>query len=149
MTRRLWIGGLLTLPVVVLAMSHFIPVAALQAIGDSQLSRWIQFVLTTPVVFWAAALFFHRGWRSLVTRNLNMFTLISIGVGAAYVFSVVALFVPSVFPHALQHAGNVAVYFEASAIIVVLVLLGQVLELRARSKTGSHQGPTKSFHWLR
>lgn len=137
MTRRLWIGGLLTLPVFVLAMMHLVPIATLQVIGDSHLSRWIQFLMTTPVVFWAAAPFFRRGWRSLVSRNLNMFTLISIGVGAAYVFSVIALFVPTLFPHAMQHGGKLAVYFEASAIIVVLVLLGQVLELRARSKTGS------------
>jgi P-type Cu+ transporter len=137
MTRRLWIGGLLTLPVFVLAMLHLVPIATLQSIGDSHLSRWIQLALTTPVVLWAAAPFFRRGWRSLLSRNLNMFTLISIGVGAAYVFSVIALFVPTLFPHAMQHGGKVAVYFEASAIIVVLVLLGQVLELRARSKTGS------------
>ncbi|MEQ1904344.1 MAG: YHS domain-containing protein [Pirellulaceae bacterium] len=106
MTRRLWIGGLLTLPVFVLAMLHLFPIATLQTIGDSHLSRWIQFALTTPVVFWAAAPFFRRGWRSLVSRNLNMFTLISIGVGAAYVFSVIALFVPTLFPHAMQHGGD-------------------------------------------
>lgn len=137
MTRRLWIGGLMTLPVFVLAMSHLVPIAALQAVGDSHLSRWIQFALTTPVVLWAAAPFFRRGWRSLVSRNLNMFTLIAIGVGAAYVFSVVAFFAPALFPHAMQHGGKVEVYFEASAIIVVLVLLGQVMELRARNKTGT------------
>lgn len=136
MTRRFWIGGLLTLPVFVLAMSHLLPFDFARAIGDSSNSRWIQFVLTTPVVLWAAWPFFRRGWRSMLSRHLNMFTLITIGVGAAYAFSVVALFAPALFPHAMQHGGRVAVYFEASAVIVVLVLLGQVLELRARSKTG-------------
>jgi Cu+-exporting ATPase len=137
MTRRFWIGAALTLPVFVLAMAHLIPAIAAQSWADSHASRWIQFVLTTPVVFWAGWPFFRRGWRSIVTGHLNMFTLIAIGVGAAYIFSAVAMLMPSVFPHAMRHGGRVAIYFEAAAVIVVLVLLGQVLELRARSRTGS------------
>ncbi len=97
----------------------------------------LQFALTTPVVVWAGWPFFRRGWRSIVTGHLNMFTLIAIGVGAAYLFSVVAMLMPGLFPHAMQHGGKVAIYFEAAAVIIVLVLLGQMLELRARSRTGS------------
>jgi Cu+-exporting ATPase len=137
MTRRCWIGAALTLPVFVLAMAHMVPALATQAWADSHASRWIQFALTTPVVFWAGWPFFRRGWRSLATGRLNMFTLIAIGVGAAYVFSAVAMLLPGIFPEAMQHAGKVGIYFEAAAVIVVLVLLGQVLELRARSRTGS------------
>ncbi len=137
MTKRFSVGFALTLPVFVLAMSHLVPLSALQSFGESPISRWIQFVLTTPVVFWAGKPFFIRGFRSIVSRNLNMFTLISIGVGAAYIFSAVAMLMPGIFPHTMQHNGKVAIYFEAAAVIVVLVLLGQVLELRARSRTGS------------
>jgi len=137
MTKRFWMGAGLTLPVFVLAMAHLIPAIASQSWAGSHASRWIQFVLTTPVVLWAGWPFFRRGWRSIVTRQLNMFTLIAIGVGAAYIFSAVAMLIPDVFPHAMQHGGKVAIYFEAAAVIVVLVLLGQVLELRARSRTGS------------
>ncbi|MEX0642377.1 MAG: heavy metal translocating P-type ATPase [Pirellulales bacterium] len=137
MTKRFWIGAALTLPVFVLAMAHLIPAIASQSWAGSHAARWIQFVLTTPVVLWAGWPFFRRGWRSIVTRQLNMFTLIAIGVGAAYIFSAVAMLMPGVFPHAMQHGGRVAIYFEAAAVIVVLVLLGQVLELRARSRTGS------------
>ena len=137
MTRRFWIGAALTLPVFVLAMAHVIPALARQSWADSHASRWIQFALTTPVVVWAAWPFFKRGWRSVVTRHLNMFTLIAIGVGAAFAFSAVAMLAPGLFPHTMQHGGKVAIYFEAAAVIVVLVLLGQVLELRARSRTGS------------
>jgi Cu+-exporting ATPase len=136
MTRRLWIGGALTVPVFVLAMAHLVPAWA-HSSADSHASRWIQFALTTPVVFWAGWPFFRRGWRSLVSGHLNMFTLIAIGVGAAYAFSAVAMLAPGLFPQAMQHAGKVGIYFEAAAVIVVLVLLGQVLELRARSRTGS------------
>jgi Cu+-exporting ATPase len=103
--------------------------------GDS--SRWVQFGLSTPVVLWAGWPFFQRGWRSLVTWNLNMFTLIAIGVGTSYVYSVVAIMAPRIFPPAMRPHGSVDIYFEAAAVIVVLVLLGQVLELRARSRTGS------------
>ena len=137
MTRRFWIGAALTLPVFVLAMAHMVPAPAIQAWADSHASRWIQFALTTPVVFWAGWPFFRRGWRSIMTGRLNMFTLIAIGVGAAYVYSAVAMLLPGIFPHAMQHGGKVGIYFEAAAVIVVLVLLGQVLELRARSRTGS------------
>ncbi len=137
MTRRFWTGAALTLPVFVLSMAHLIPALGRQPWVDGHASRWLQFSLTTPVVFWAAWPFFKRGWRSVVTRNLNMFTLIAIGVGAAYIFSAVAMLMPGLFPHTMQHEGRVAIYFEAAAVIVVLVLLGQVLELRARSRTGS------------
>jgi Cu+-exporting ATPase len=137
MTQRFWIGVALTMPVVALAMAHVFPAFAAQSWADSHASRWIQFALTTPVVGWAGWPFFRRGWRSVVTRRLNMFTLIAIGVGAAFAFSAVAMLAPNLFPHTMQHAGKVDIYFEAAAVIVVLVLLGQVLELHARSRTGS------------
>jgi P-type Cu+ transporter len=137
MTRRFRIAAALTLPVFLLAMVHMIPALAHQPWADSQASRWVQFVLTIPVVIWAAWPFFRRGWRSVLTGNLNMFTLIAIGVGAAFLFSAAAMLMPGVFPHTMRHGGNVPIYFEAAAVIVVLVLLGQVLELRARSRTGS------------
>ena len=137
MTRRFWIGATLTLPVFILAMAHMIPAMGQDAWAMSDASRWIQFALTTPVVCWAGWPFFQRGWRSVVTLNLNMFTLIAIGVGAAFVFSAAAMLMPDLFPPTMQHQGKVGIYFEAAAMIVVLVLLGQVLELRARSRTGS------------
>src|SRR5680860_600831 len=137
MTRRFWIGAALTVPVFVLAMAHMIPALGKQSWLDSHASRWIQFALTTPVVWWAGWPFFLRGWRSVVTRHLNMFTLIAIGVGAAFAFSAVAMLAPDLFPPTMQHEGKVAIYFEAAAVIIVLVLLGQVLELRARSRTDS------------
>jgi len=137
MTKRLWIGVALTFPVFALAMAHLIPALARQPWVDSQASRWVQFALTTPVVWWAGWTFFRRGWRSIVTRHLNMFTLIAIGVGTAFVFSGVAMVAPGLFPPTMQHEGKVAIYFEAAAMVTVLVLLGQVLELRARSRTGS------------
>ena len=137
MTRRFWFGATLTLPVFVLAMAHMIPVLGKQpwVLGDT--SRWVQFALTIPVVGWAGWPFFRRGWRSAVTRHLNMFTLVSIGVGAAFIFSALAMLAPGLFPHIMQHEGKVGIYFEAAGMITVLVLLGQVLELRARSRTGS------------
>ena len=137
MTRRFWIGATLTLPVFVLAMAHLIPAPGRQSWVDSDISRWMQLAFTTPVVMWAGWPFFQRGWSSITMRHLNMFTLISIGVGAAYIFSTVAMFVPDLFPYTMQNHGKVAIYFEAAAVIIVLVLLGQVLELRARSRTGS------------
>jgi P-type Cu+ transporter len=134
MTRRFWIGLALTLPVFVLEMgSHFVDISHL--IGH-QASNWIQMVLATPVVLWAGWPFFVRAWQSLENRSLNMFTLIALGTGAAWIYSMVAALLPGLFPAELRTAdGAVAVYFEAAAVITVLVLLGQVLELRAREKT--------------
>ena len=137
MTRRFWIGAALALPVFLLAMAHMIPPLGRQPWVTGDVSRWIQFALSTPVVCWAGWPFFQRGWRSIVSWNLNMFTLIAIGVGAAFVFSTVAMLLPDIFPHSMRHDGKVALYFEAAAMVTVLVLLGQVLELRARSRTGS------------
>ena len=137
MTRRFWSGAALTLPVFILAMAHMIPALGRQPWVMGDVSRWIQFGLTTPVVWWAGWPFFKRGWRSIMTMNLNMFTLIAIGVGAAYVFSAVAMLMPELFPHSMHDGGKVGIYFEAAGMVTVLVLLGQVLELRARSRTGS------------
>ena len=136
MTRRFWIGAALALPVFVLAMAHLVPSLRHESWASGDASRWIQFLLSTPVVFWAGWPFFKRGWRSLLTRQLNMFTLIAIGVGAAWTFSAVAMLMPGLFPQTSAHEGRVGIYFEAAAMIVVLVLLGQVLELRARGKAG-------------
>ena len=137
MTSRFRVGAALALPVFILAMVHVIPAIGSQPWVDGDVSRWVQFVLTAPVVWWAGWPFFERGWRSIVTRQLNMFTLIAIGVGAAFGFSATAMLLPDIFPRTMQHDGKVGIYFEAAAVIVVLVLLGQVLELRARSRTGS------------
>jgi Cu+-exporting ATPase len=137
MTRRFWIGAALALPVFLLAMSHLIPALGKQPWVDGQISRWTQFALAVPVVGWAGWPLLQRGWRSLVTRHLNMFTLIVIGVGAAFLFSAVSMLFPQLFPVTMRHDGKVPIYFEAAAVIIVLVLLGQVLELRARSRTGS------------
>ena len=135
MTRRFWIGLVLTLPVFVLEMgSHLIP--ALHRLIDATTSTWLQFALATPVVLWAGWPFFERGWASIRSRHLNMFTLIAMGTGVAWAYSVVATLAPSIFPEAFRGMdGTVAVYFEAAAVITVLVLLGQVLELRARERT--------------
>jgi Cu+-exporting ATPase len=134
MARRFWIGGVLALPAVVLEMGGHI-------VGghnwvDPTLSNYIQFAFASPVVLWAGWPFFVRGWQSLLMRNLNMFTLIAMGTGVAYIYSVVATFAPGIFPRAFRgHGGVPAVYFEAAAVITVLVLLGQTLELRARAAT--------------
>src|SRR5664280_2311590 len=134
MTRRFWIGLALALPVMVLEMGgHFV---GPHNWVDPTLSNYIQFAFATPVVLWAGWPFFVRGYQSLLTRNLNMFTLIAMGVGVAYVYSVVASFAPGILPDAFrEHGGAPAVYFEAAAMITVLVLIGQVLELRAREAT--------------
>ena len=140
MTRRFWMGALLTIPVLVLAMGPHVPGIGpvLHAWVAKPTANWIELGFATPVVLWSGWPFFQRGWTSIVTRNLNMFTLIALGVGAGYAFSVVATVAPGIFPAAFRAAdGSVGVYFEAAAVIVVLVLLGQVMELRAREKTGS------------
>ena len=134
MTRRFWIGLVLSLPAVVLEMGGHL--AGQHGFLDQILSNWIQLVFATPVVVWAGWPFFVRGWQSLVTRNLNMFTLIAMGTGVAYVYSLIGTVAPNLFPATFRgHGGAVAVYFEAAAVITVLVLLGQVLELRAREAT--------------
>ena len=136
MTRRFWVGLILALPVLVLAMAHVIPGQPLQDVLAPRWSNWLQFVLATPVVGWVGWPFFQRGWASIVNRRLNMFTLIAMGTGAAYLSSVAATIVPGLFPEAFRNpAGDVPVYFEAAAVIIVLVALGQVLELRARRRT--------------
>lgn len=137
MTRRFWVGAVLTLPIFITAMAHLVPAPAHPHGGESPWLRWMQFLLSTPVVLWAGWPLLARGWQSVVNRHLNMFSLIALGVGTAYAFSVVALLAPGAFPRSFADAGQVGLYFEAAAMIVVLVLLGQVLELRARSKTGN------------
>ncbi len=136
MSRRLRWSVWLTLPVFVIGMSDMIPGQPLQAAVPHSILAWVQLVLATPVVLWGGLPFFVRGWASVVNRRLNMFTLIALGTGIAYLYSVVATLAPGIFPAALRgHGGGVAVYFEAAAVITTLVLLGQVLELRARSQT--------------
>ncbi len=134
MTRRFWIGLVLSVPVVALEMGGHL--TDLHMLLGRNISNWLQFVIATPVVLWAGWPFFVRGWRSVVTRNLNMFTLIAMGTGVAWVYSVIATLAPNIFPAAFRGPeGTVAVYFEAAAVITVLVLLGQVLELHAREQT--------------
>ncbi len=137
MSRRFWTGLILTVPVFLLAMSEMIPGRPLREIVSPAMSKWIQLVLATPVVLWAGLPFFKRAWRSVVTWNLNMFTLIAIGTGTAYIYSLFAAAVPQIFPSSFRQEGEVAVYFEGAAVIIVLVLLGQVLEQRARKRTGN------------
>jgi Cu+-exporting ATPase len=134
MMRRLVIGTLLTLPVFVLAMAHLVPAWAHGAWVDGEASRWAQFVLSTPVVLWAGWPFFVRAWTSLLHRSLNMFSLVALGIGSAWAFSAAATLFPGTLPTG-EHGGKAGLYFEAAAVITVLVLLGQVLELRARKRT--------------
>jgi Cu+-exporting ATPase len=137
MTRRFWIGLALTVPVFLLEMGGHIPGLQLHHLVAPRLSNWLQLGLATPVALWAGLPFFQRGWASLLSRNLNMFTLIALGTGAAWLYSIIATIVPGAFPAGFRAAdGSVAVYFEATAVITVLVLLGQMLELRAREQTG-------------
>jgi Cu+-exporting ATPase len=136
MTRRLWVSAALSLPLLFLSMSELVPGMPIQHALHADVIRWIELVLATPVVLWGAKPFFERGARSIINRSLNMFTLIALGVGIAYVYSVVATLAPGNFPRSAAYAsGAIPVYFEAAAVITALVLLGQVLEIRARSRT--------------
>ena len=138
MWRRFWVSAVLTLPLLVLTMGEMLPGNPVMAYLSPRTFSWVQAILATPVVLWGGLPFFARGWASVVNRSPNMFTLIAIGTGAAYLYSVVALLFPGVFPAAFRgHMGEAALYFEAAAVITTLVLLGQVLELRARSRTSS------------
>ena len=137
MTRRFWWSTAITAPILAFMISEFVPGRPLQRMLPHGWMNWIQLALATPVVLWGGWPFFARGWTSVINRHLNMFTLIALGVGAAYVYSVVATLAPGLFPDSFRMMGEVAVYFEPAAVIVVLVLLGQVLELRARSRTSS------------
>ena len=135
MRRRFWIAVALTVPLVALAMADM--AGWLPGPLAGRAAAWLQFALATPVVLWCGWPLLERGARSLVTRRLNMFTLIGLGVAVAYGFSVVATLLPGVVPEAMRHGGHAALYFESAAMIVTLVLLGQVLELRARHRTGA------------
>jgi Cu+-exporting ATPase len=137
MTRRFWWSSAITIPMLAFMISEFVPGRPLQTLLPHGWMNWIQLGLATPVVLWGGWPFFVRGWASVVNRHLNMFTLIALGVGAAYAYSVIATLAPGVFPDSFRIMGEVAVYFEPAAVIVALVLLGQVLELRARSRTSS------------
>ena len=136
MSRRFWVGLVLTVPVFFLEMGSHIPFFGLHNLVRATTSSWIQFLLATPVVLWAGWPFFQRGWASLADRRLNMFSLIALGTGTAYIYSLFATLAPNLFPADFRQMGMVPVYFESAAVITVLVLLGQVLELRARAKTG-------------
>ncbi len=135
-THRFWLGLILTLPILVLAMGPFIGLPV-ESWVPPKISRFLEFILATPVVLWAGWPFFVRGWQSVLNKSPNMFTLIAMGTGAAYIYSTIATVFPGIFPEAFRAGdGSVAVYFEAAAVIIVLVLLGQMLELRARERTG-------------
>jgi Cu+-exporting ATPase len=137
-TRRFWVAAVLTIPVLVLAMAPYLGLTAIRDFFGERTSMWIELVFSTPVILWSGWPFFVRGWNSFRTMNLNMFSLIGMGVAAAYLFSIVAVLVPGIFPEGFRDpvSGQVGIYFEAAAVIVALVLLGQVMELRAREGTG-------------
>ena len=136
LSRKFWIALVLTIPVLFIAMSHAIPELRVEALIPKQISKWIEFALATPVVLWAGDFFFMRAWQSIVNRSPNMFTLIAIGVGAAYFYSAVAVIAPGIFPQSFRSSGEVGLYFEAAAVITTLVLFGQLIEAKARSRTG-------------
>ena len=137
MTRRFWVSAAISIPVIILAMGELVGLS-FEWLASPRILSWIELVLATPVVLWGGWPFFVRGWQSVVNRNLNMFTLIGLGTGVAYIYSVVATVFPEIFPGSFRDAdGEVAIYFEAATVIITLVLLGQVMELRARSRTGA------------
>jgi Cu+-exporting ATPase len=137
MTRRLWISVALAVPLLALMISGLLPSMPLQHLLSARVWAWIEFALATPVVLWCGWPFFVRGWQSVVNRSPNMFTLIALGTGASYLYSVAATVVPQLFPASFRTGGEIGLYFEPAVVIVALVLLGQVMELRARSRTGS------------
>jgi Cu+-exporting ATPase len=138
MTRRFWVGSILTVPLVIMVMGGLITGSKIDSLISMDIRRWVELILATPVVLWCGWPFFVRGWQSILTRNPNMFTLIGLGVGVAYAYSVIAALLPGIFPASFRgERGEVGMYFEAAAVIVTLVLLGQVLELKARSQTGA------------
>ena len=138
MTRRFWVSAVLTAPLVIMVMGGLIIGSKIEGLIPMDIRRWVELVLATPVVLWGGLPFFVRGWQSIVTRNPNMFTLIGLGVSVAYVYSLIAALLPDIFPASFRgESGEVGMYFEAAAVIVTLVLLGQVLELKARSQTGT------------
>jgi len=134
--HKFWIGLILAFPVFFLALGEMIPVFNPKAFISYNHSRWLQFIFATPVVLWAGNTFFVKAWKSVLNKSLNMFTLIAMGVGAAYGFSAIAILFPDIFPESLKQRGQLGLYFEASAVITVLVLMGQLLETRARNRTG-------------
>jgi P-type Cu+ transporter len=136
LSRKFWSALVLTIPVLFLAMGHVVPGLHVDSIVPKQIGKWIEFSLTTPVVLWAGGFFFTRAWQSIVNRSLNMFTLIAVGVGAAYFYSAIAVIAPGIFPESFRRHGEVDLYFEAAAVITTLVLLGQLIEAKARSQTG-------------
>jgi len=136
LSRKFWVGLILAFPVFFLALGEMIPVLNLKAFIPSNLSRWLQFIFSTPVVLWTGNIFFIKAWKSVLNKSLNMFTLIAMGVGAAYGFSAIAIIFPNIFPESLKQHGEIGLYFEAAAVITVLVLMGQFLEAKARSRTG-------------
>ena len=136
LSRRFWIGLALTIPLVLLVLGEMIPAINLQSLIPHRFLSLIQFILATPVVLWTGGIFFIKGWQSVINKNLNMFTLIALGVGAAYGYSAVAALLPQIFPESLKKMGAIDLYFEAAAVITVLIILGQLLEAKARSQTG-------------
>src|SRR5580700_3591624 len=137
MSRRFWISTVLSLPVLLLSMSDLLPGQPVQHLLAMRSISWIEFTLATPVVLWGGWPFFERSWASLVNRSLNMFTLIALGTGTAYLYSVAAILFPGIFPSSFRTNGEIPLYFEAASAITALILLGQVLELRARSHTSA------------
>jgi Cu+-exporting ATPase len=138
MRRRFLVAAVLSVPVLILAMGKYVPGVDMEALVPHRIGIWLELIFATPVVLWSGWPFFVRGWRSVVSRNLNMFTLISLGVGVAYVYSIIATMFPEIFPDSFRgNRGAVGVYFEAAAVIVTLILLGQVMELKARSSTNA------------
>src|SRR5262249_1387441 len=135
LSRKFWIALVLTIPVLILAMGHEIPGLHIDSIIPKRIGKWIEFGLTTPVVLWAGGFFFTLAWASIVSRSFKMFTLTAVGVGAAYVFSAVAVIAPGIFPESFRRHGEVDLYFEAAAVITTLVLLGQLIEAKEPSRT--------------